>query len=89
MAFSDNDLDEGTQMVTTIDLSNIKIKSVHVTNKTPAIWKFILQHFRLIVTDNPINCDCNINDVVNLINELQNTVKVPEKDSRSFDWKFM
>ena len=49
-------------MLTTIDLSNNKIESVNSTNQTHAIWKFILQHFHLIVTDNPINCDCNINE---------------------------
>ena len=80
MAFSDNDLDEGTKMVTTIDLNN-NIKSVSITNQTRAIWKFILQHFHLIVTDNQINCDCNMNGVFNLINALQNTFIVPEKDN--------
>lgn len=89
MVLSDNDLDEGAQFLTTIDLSNNQVELINSTNQTRAIWTFVLQHFRIILTDNPLNCDCRINDIASLMRESLDIGKMLVRDHRFSDWKCM
>ena len=86
MAFSDNDLDEGIQMHTTIDLSNNHIRTFNSTIQNRAVWSYVLQNFRVVLSNNPIKCDCTINEIVRLMNGLKGTDKMSNKYYEFLDW---
>ena len=92
VTFPDNDVEEGATTLPTIDLSNNRIESLVVENITTQVRAnliFLLRNFRIILTDNPINCDCSINRIVSLIQELEMNGKIKASEHIDSNWKCM
>ena len=67
-------LKERSHKLRVIDLSDCKIESLYleeITDEMRSIIILLLQHFKLVLNNNPVNCDCKIIPFSNLVAYLQ------------------
>ena len=83
------DLKHKAQKLKVIDLSGCKIKSLYLKELTlemKAVLLVLLQHFKFVLKNNPLNCDCKIMPLSNLIHELKENGTVSSNEYYFQEW---
>ncbi|XP_053403012.1 uncharacterized protein LOC123554932 [Mercenaria mercenaria] len=85
-----SDLLERAEVLRKIDLSDCNITNIHLIEHPPAeitnLLKVLLLHFEFDLTNNPIICDCNMNTLIDFIQENAKNCTIPENEYFFNDW---
>ena len=83
------DLKQRAQKLRTIDLSSCKIESIYLkeyTTEMKAVVLVLLQHFKFVLTNNPLNCDCKIAPLSKFLNDLKENGTVSQYEYYFQEW---
>ena len=83
------DLKERAERLRVINLANCRISSLIMKDLTREIKQLILvllQHFKFVLTNNPLKCDCKILPLTNLIKDFRTNGSVAQNEYYFHEW---
>ena len=84
-----DDLKKRSPQLRNINLSRCKIQSLYleyITEDMHETMILLLQHFRFILTDNPLLCDCKITTFTNFVRSLRDNGTVAPEEYYFHEW---
>ena len=83
------DLKQRAERLRVINLSNCGIKSIYLkglNHEIEVALLVLLQHFKFVLTNNPLNCDCKILPLTKLVHEFRKNGSVAQNEYYFHEW---